>query len=131
MSVLKKWSCPPPLANPNSQKVHFRCPKLDRSLGPAFQQGNIIEIFGEAGSAKSQFCFDLALQTTSHSPQGHVLFIVTDRSFPTRRMNQLLEHTDLSPDHLDRIIVKSAFDSKTFFEVIEKNIYGKYVLKHK
>jgi len=95
---------------------------MDRSLGPAFQQGNVIEIFGEAGSGKSQFCLDLALQTTAHSPHGRVLFIVTDRSFPARRMTQLLEHTDLSPNHLDRIVVKSVWESKAFFEVLENNV---------
>ena len=73
------WACPTP-PNYEKQKVHFRCPKMDQTLGPAFRPGNIIEIFGEAGSAKSQFCLDLALQTTAHSASGRVLFINTGRS---------------------------------------------------
>ena len=125
MNFSKTWACPPPTTN-SSQKVHFRCPKIDKNLGPAFQKGNVIEIFGEAGSGKIQFCLDLALQTTAHSPNGRVLFIVTDRSFPARRMTQLLEHTDLSSDHLDRIVVKSAWESKAFFDVLEKNVPGNY-----
>jgi RecA/RadA recombinase len=119
------WACPTP-PNYEKQKVHFRCPKMDQTLGPAFRPGNIIEIFGEAGSAKSQFCLDLALQTTAHSANGRVLFINTDRSFPARRMTQLLEHTDLSSDHLDRIVTYSAWESKSLFEALEKKIPGMY-----
>ena len=73
------WACPTP-PNYEKQKVHFRCPKMDQTLGPAFRPGNIIEIFGEAGSAKSQFSLDLALQTTAHSANGRVLFINTGKS---------------------------------------------------
>ena len=73
------WACPTP-PNYEKQKVHFRCPKMDQTLGPAFRPGNIIEIFGEAGSAKSQFCLDLALQTTAHSANGRVLYINTGKS---------------------------------------------------
>ena len=73
------WACPTP-PNYEKQKVHFRCPKMDQTLGPAFRPGNIIEIFGEAGSAKSQLCLDLALQTTAHSANGRVLYINTGKS---------------------------------------------------
>ena len=50
------------------------------------------------------------------------MYITTDRAFPTRRMDQLLQYTDLSSDNLDRIIIKALYDSKTFFTVLEKNI---------
>ncbi len=120
MNSKKLWQCPP--EKDQASNVRLRCSKLNAHLSQAFRCGNIIEIFGEAGTAKTQLCLDLALQTTAHSAIGRVLYISTDRNFPTRRMQQLLEYTDLSSDHLDRIIVKTVFDGPAFFTVLESNI---------
>ena len=57
------WLCPPP--EDKVRKVLFSCPKLDENIGMSVRAGNIIEISGEAGSAKTQFCHHLALQTVS------------------------------------------------------------------
>ena len=43
-------------------------------------------------------------------------------------MTQLLEHTDLSSDHLDRIVTYSAWESKSLFEALEKKIPGMYYI---
>ena len=54
-SLNSGWYCPPPDDPP--RKVRFRCSELDKKLGPSLRPGNIIEIFGEAGSAKvTIFC---------------------------------------------------------------------------
>jgi len=77
---------------------------MDQTLGPAFRPGNIIEIFGEAGSAKSQFCLDLALQTTDHSASGRVLFINTGKSF-----SEALILASTNPQYDDRLFIELRF----------------------
>ena len=52
----------PPLEEP-TRKISFSCPKLDVNFGQCLRIGNVIEISGEAGSAKTQLCLDLTLQT--------------------------------------------------------------------
>ena len=52
----------PPLEDP-TRLVSFSCPKLDVNFGQCLRIGNVIEISGEAGSAKTQLCLDLTLQT--------------------------------------------------------------------
>lgn len=116
---MEGWTCP---KNEPDCKIKFRCAGLQKSIGAAIRPGNILEIFGEAGSAKTQFCLDLALQTTTFSSNGRVMYVTTDRNFPTRRMQQLLDHTDLSSDHLDRIIVKAVWDTAPFMNLIESAI---------
>lgn len=113
------WTCP---KDKPDCKVKFRCSGLQSLIGDAIRPGNVIEFFGEAGSAKTQFCLDLALQTTALSESGKVMYVTTDRNFPTRRMQQLLDHTQLSSDHLDRIIVKAVWDTAPFINVIESAI---------
>ena len=102
------------------RQIRFKCPKLEEHLGPALRPGNVIEISGQAGSAKTQFCLHLALQALRDP--GHVLYIVTERAFPTKRLQQLLFHSGLSLDLMDRIIVKKALESAKFVQVVEKNI---------
>ena len=120
MEVSTGWSCPPK-AEPKS-KTKFRCSKLQQVFGSCLRPGNVIEIWGEAGTGKTQFCLDLALQTTDYSTNGRVLYITTDRNFPITRMTQLVEHTELSIDNLDRIIVTCLYDSAALLAVLENSI---------
>jgi RecA/RadA recombinase len=101
------WQCPP-LSDP-VRKVTFSCPKLEENLGNSLRSGNLIELVGEAGSAKTQFCLHLAVQTAI---SGHTVFyIVTERAFPTKRLDQILESNQISPDILDHIIIKNVWES--------------------
>ena len=113
------WHCPPPEEEENL--VNFNCSMLNERLGPAFRPGNVIELFGEAGSAKTQFCLHLAIQTL-RKRSGIVLYVATERPFPTKRAHQMLRAHGLSDDILDRVITKTTWESSHFFELIDTQI---------
>lgn len=106
---LEGWQCPPKADLP--RKVNFACPILNDKLGPAFRVGNIIEICGEAGSAKTQFCLHLAIETVRQHRDNRVLYIVTERAFPSKRVEQILSSNNLPENLLDRIIIKKVRES--------------------
>ena len=93
------WHCPHP--EDDESHVNFSCPLLNEKLGPAFRPGNLIELFGEAGSAKTQFCLHLALQSVRRG-SGIVLYIATERPFATKRIYQMIRYSGLNEDLLDR-----------------------------
>ena len=113
------WHCPHP--EDDESHVNFSCPLLNEKLGPAFRPGNLIELFGEAGSAKTQFCLHLALQTIRRG-SGIVLYIATERPFATKRIYQMIRYSGLNEDLLDRIITKTAWESAQFLSLIESQI---------
>jgi len=39
------------------------CEKLDELLGGGFEAGTVTQIFGEAGSGKTNICLQLAIET--------------------------------------------------------------------
>ena len=113
------WACPPP---PDfDQKIKFFCPKLDQDLSQCIRPGNITEIFGEAGTAKTQICLHLAVQTISKC-SGNVLYVVTERAFPSRRVKQMIDANGFSETILDKLIIKSAWESKPFLEFLERQV---------
>ena len=113
------WACPPP---PDfDQKIKFFCPKLDQDLSRCIRPGNITEIFGEAGTAKTQICLHLAVQTISKC-SGNVLYVVTERAFPSRRVKQIINTNGFSEKILDKLIIKSAWESKPFLEFLERQV---------
>ena len=114
------WQCPHP--KDEESLVNFSCPLLNEKLGPAFRPGNLIELFGEAGSAKTQFCLHLALQTIRRGGSGIVLYIATERPFATKRIYQMIRYSGLDEDLLDRIITKTAWESAQFLTLIESQI---------
>ena len=106
---LEGWQCPP---KPDlDRKVKFSCPILDDQLGPSIRAGNILELCGEAGSAKTQFCLHLALETVRQHNDNRVLYVVTERAFPSKRVEQILASNKLSEGLLDRIIIKNVRES--------------------
>ena len=116
---MSSWQCPP--LEEEESFVNFACPMLHELLSPAFRRKNVIELCGEAGAAKTQFCLHLALQTLLKG-SGYVLCIVTERAFSSKRMLQMIKYKGLDEDLLDRIIVKTAWESSEFFPLIEHHI---------
>ena len=116
---MSSWQCPP--KEDSESLVNFACPMLNELLSPAFRRRNVIELCGEAGAAKTQFCLHLALQTLLKG-SGYVLCIVTERAFASKRMLQMIKYNGLDEDLLDRIIVKTAWESSEFFPLIEHTI---------
>lgn len=103
------WQCPP--EPDKATTVSFACPILNEKLGPAIRVGNIMELCGEAGSAKTQFCLDLALEAARKNADSYVLFIVTERAFPSKRIDQILTAKKWPQRLLDRIIIKNVRES--------------------
>ena len=54
--------------------------------------------------------------------RGSVLYIDTERSFSSRRMKQILDSNGLPQNLLDRIIVKSVWDSIPFMDLLHHQI---------
>ncbi|CRL00582.1 CLUMA_CG013842, isoform A [Clunio marinus] len=75
------------------KQIPFHVRSLDNLTEGGIDVGSITEIFGEAGSGKSQICFQLALNCQLSSEvmasPGKALYISTDKRISTERINQM------------------------------------------
>ena len=73
--------------------------QLDSSLGNGFERGWLVEIFGEAGSGKTQWCFTIAVHALRNGTR--VIWIDSENSFRPERIVEIAQETKL----LDRICI--------------------------
>lgn len=83
-------------------KVLFGLPSLDRLFGNGLPSKSIIEIFGSAGSGKTQLCLHLASNILKTDLNAKILFICTQERFPIERLVSMLG-PDFSNAALDRV----------------------------
>jgi len=69
------------------ETIPSRCEPLDRLLGGGFVVGDLVVIYGEAGTGKTTFAIQTAIEATRR--RSKVLYIDTDRSFTHQRFSQL------------------------------------------
>lgn len=72
------------------QQIKFNVESLDLLTEGGIDVGSVTEIFGEAGSGKTQLCLELALNCASLKElHGRTIYISTDKHFPIRRLHQM------------------------------------------
>ena len=53
---------------------------------------------------------------------GNVLYVVTERAFPTKRVKQILDSRQLPSSLLDRIIIKVVWEEDHFLDLLRNQI---------
>ena len=100
---------------------------FDELLGGGLETQSIVEMFGEFGSAKTQVCFQLAVNATLPEENGgfdsDVLIIDSENTFRPERIIQMAEHLGVDPaETLKRIHVARAFNSQHQILLVDKAI---------
>ena len=113
--------------------ISFGCKNLDGLIGGyGIRTKSITEAFGHFGSGKSQISMSLAVQAQlpdENGKIGKVVYIDTEGSFRTDRIEQFAKGAGLDPDKvLDNIMVARAFNSNHQILLMDK---VKELLKNK
>ncbi|XP_033209561.1 DNA repair protein XRCC3 isoform X4 [Belonocnema kinseyi] len=90
----------------NQWRMKRTCPQkndlfeIDSALRGGFSRKGITQIYGEAGSGKTQFALQLCLTVqipTKENPQtSGALYICTEAHFPTKRLQELLKKSHIA-----------------------------------
>ncbi|MDI6889192.1 MAG: DNA repair and recombination protein RadB [Methanocellales archaeon] len=68
------------------EKYTSGCEKLDELLGGGFEAGTVTQIFGEAGSGKTNICLQLAIETVKN---GKKVIYIDSEGFSPERFEQI------------------------------------------
>jgi len=94
-------------------------PELDSCLKGGFKTGNIYEVFGQAGSGKTQLCFSLAVEGILHDNRIEVGYIDTKNDLAPERILQILQARTADKSNLsllNRIKVYKCFNAVDLLE---------------
>ncbi len=92
--------------------ISTSCKALDDLLGGGVRLGMLTDIFGAAGTGKTQLCFQLCVNCAKPKKKGlgaSVLFIDATNTFRPERISQIAEHEGLGSEILERIYVSRVF----------------------
>lgn len=92
------------------KKLGFGVKELDRMLGGGLPFNSIIELFGAAGTGKTQLCISLVAQFLLKEPDVKVLYISTQERFAIERLVEMLG-TEARSETLDRLHLEYFLDS--------------------
>lgn len=100
------------------QQIKFNVESLDQLTDGGIDVGSITEIFGEAGSGKTQLAMQLALSCVLPMERGGLggkaIFISTDKHVPTKRLAEMASYLEaklgLDTKLLDRIFALEFYD---------------------
>jgi len=99
-------------------------PLLDDILGGGIETGYITEVSGESGCGKTQFCFQLCINTQLPQQYGglnaEVIFIDTEKTFSSERLIEMATVTLQEKDQLiGKLDVRSILSHIYVFQCIE------------
>lgn len=96
----------------------FNVDSIDRLMGGGIDVGSLTEIFGEAGSGKTQLCLQLALNCAIPLDQqglgGQVVYVSTDKDFPLKRIEEMARTRSVSKALVNVLVSK--FNTKSSLE---------------
>ncbi|XP_011871872.1 PREDICTED: DNA repair protein XRCC3-like [Vollenhovia emeryi] len=79
------------------------CARLDAKLGGGVPCRGVTQIYGAAGTGKTQLalqlCLAVQLPTTAGGLGAGAIYICTETTFPSRRLQQLLRNSELVKAH--------------------------------
>jgi DNA repair protein RadA len=102
------------------KKLSMGCTNFDELMGGGIRPRVITEFHGEFGSAKTQFCHQLAVNVQLPPHEKSVIYIDTENTFSPKRIKEMADHVEL--DYrvaLDKILVIRIFNSEHLQTVIE------------
>jgi len=96
-------------------------PELDSFIRGGFKTGNIYEVFGQAGTGKTQLCFSLAVEGILHDNGIEVGFIDTKNDLAPERILQILQARTSDKSNLNllnRIKVYKCFNAVDLLDTL-------------
>ena len=93
------------------RKLYFGVPKLDRLIGDGIPSNSIIELYGSAGSGKTQMALQLVSTTLKTENDSKILFICTQERFSIDRLLSMLG-PNFDSSVLDRLHIEYFLDSE-------------------
>ncbi|XP_011165939.1 DNA repair protein XRCC3 isoform X2 [Solenopsis invicta] len=79
------------------------CSRLDAKLGGGIPCRGVTQIYGAAGTGKSQLalqlCLTVQLPITANGLEAGAIYICTEAAFPSKRLQQLLENSKIAKTH--------------------------------
>ncbi|KYN00846.1 DNA repair protein XRCC3 [Cyphomyrmex costatus] len=79
------------------------CSKLDAKLGGGIPCRGITQLYGAAGTGKTQLalqlCLTVQLPITAGGLGAGAIYICTESAFPSKRLQQLLEKSEIAKTH--------------------------------
>ncbi|KAK0080121.1 hypothetical protein PV325_000427 [Microctonus aethiopoides] len=78
------------------------CTIIDKALRGGISRKGITQIYGEAGTGKTQLALQLCLTAQIPSDQGcqaGAIYICTESVFPSKRLQNLLEESPIAKEH--------------------------------
>lgn len=103
-----------------AEKLSTGCEALDELLGGGLEHGVITNVYGGAGSGKTNVCLQ-AVATALQERDGNVIFVDTEGGFSSERFLQLHDNEDA----LDRIVLyepTSFEDQEQVFDGLEDGV---------
>lgn len=103
-------------------KISFGLPELDSIVGYGLPMNSITEIYGTAGSGKTQICFQIASNVLKNDKNAKILFISTQERFPIERLTSMLgQFSDFSC--LDRVHIEYFLDSDVEYHFFRYSLF--------
>lgn len=92
-------------------KLFFGLPRLDRVIGHGLPSNSITELYGSAGSGKTQIALQLVSNILKTEHDSKILFICTQEQFAIDRLVSMLG-PDFESTVLDRLHIEYFLDSE-------------------
>lgn len=106
--------------------ISTHCESIDKLLGGGLKLGTTMEAFGSFASSKTQMSHILAVSTIKQFPESYVIFIDSERTFSSKRIEQICKGMDVDYKHvLEHIKVGTAVSSDhqiLLTETVEREI---------
>lgn len=87
------------------ERIPLECPSVDSLLGGGIEKGSVTLLYGEAGTGKTNFCLQLALNQAREG--GKVIYVDTE-GLSGERIEQILGQDD--PEILKNLLVFHVHD---------------------
>lgn len=103
--------------------------KLDEILGGGIKNGNIIDIYGESSTGKTQLALQIIINFLSSNKK--ILFLDTTGEFRPERLLEIMNLQKINPNFLDNIMVARITNTSeqiNYFKNITSSDYGLIVI---
>jgi DNA repair protein RadB len=94
-------------------KVDTGCTSLDELLGGGFESGTVTQLYGEAGSGKTNICLQMAVKYAS---RGESVIIIDSEGLSTERFVQIAQAHLAEGEELERLAARIILYQPRTFE---------------
>ena len=92
------------------RRIKFGVPQIDLALGGGLLVNTISELYGKAGSGKTQLCLQLLASIISSDKNAHAFYICTQERFIIERLVDFLPYDVDHRDCMDRVHLQYFLD---------------------